>query len=50
MREGLKGFHQGSPVKGRRCGRIEDIKGLCPDERGAVLQNARRNSIEIYGT
>ena len=37
MQRGLEGFHQGSPVKRRRCGKIEDTKGLCPIERKVVL-------------
>ena len=36
-------------VKGRRCGRIED-KGLCPNEKGVVSQNAKRNSVKICGS
>ena len=43
----LEGSHQGSPIEGRRCGRTENRKGLCPNERRTVLQNVRRNSIKM---
>ena len=49
MQRRLEGSHKGSPLEGRRCGKIEDIKGLCSDERRAVSQNARRNFIKMCG-
>ena len=49
MQGGLEGSHHGSPIKRRRHGRIEDIKGLCPDERRVVPHNARRNYVKVCG-
>ena len=47
MRERLEGSYQGSSVKGRRCSRIENCKGLCPDERRVISQNAKRNPVKM---
>lgn len=32
-----------------RSGKIKNVKGLCPDERGIVSQNARRNFVKMCG-
>ena len=49
MQRRLESSHQGIPIEGRRCVKIEKSKGLCPDERRAVPQNARRNFIKMHG-
>ena len=49
MQRRLEGSYQGSPVEGKRYGRIENSKGLYPNERKVVPKNASRNFIEMCG-